>query len=269
MHDIKFNLFPGGRPKALALSYDDGRDHDRRFVEALNRHGLRAAFHLNSGFFGREGYVTADEVAALYEGHEVACHTVNHPRLPMATLDEVVSEIAQNRRDLEALVRHPVRGFSYPCGGHNHDHRIAALLPSLGIAYGRTLHNDREFRLPTDPWRWMATCHHRDELLGWTERFLALKHPDNEARLLFVWGHSYEFERDGNWELLDSFGTRISRRDDIWYATPIEVADYMAATHRLIFDTALSCVQNPSALTVWVSVDGDAREVPAGELVRL
>ena len=134
MHDIKCNLFSGGRPKALTLSFDDGRDHDRRLVAALNRYGLRAAFHLNNGFFGREGYIGADEVASLYAGHEVACHTVNHPLLPITPLDQVVSEIAQNRRDLEALVDYPVRGFSYPCGGHNHDQRLAALLPALGIA---------------------------------------------------------------------------------------------------------------------------------------
>jgi peptidoglycan-N-acetylglucosamine deacetylase len=265
MPDIKCNLFPGGRPKALTLSYDDGREHDRRLVDTLNRYGLRAAFHLNSGFFDRDGYVRADEILSLYQGHEVACHTVNHPRLPLASLDQVVAEITQNRRDLESLVQYPVRGFSYPCGGHNHDYRVSSLLPSLGIAYGRTLHNEREFRIPHDLCRWMSTCHHGDDLMGWAEKFLAIKQPDNEGRLLFVWGHSYEFERDGNWDLIDTFGTRVSGRDDIWYATPIEVADYLAASQRLVFDVALSRVCNPSACSVWLSVNGEQIEVRGGE----
>lgn len=263
MHDIKFNRFPNGRHKALTLSYDDAQTHDRRLVDILNTHGLHGSFHLNSGVLDKNEFIRSDEVASLYEGHEVACHTVSHPRLPMATLDDIAAEIARNRRDLESLVDYPVRGFSYPCGGHNHDHRVAQILPALGIAFGRTLHNDREFRLPNDPHRWSSTCHHRDDLMGWAEKFLILE-PGNEASLLFVWGHSYEFERDGNWDLIETFASRVSGREDIWYATVIEVADYLEAVRRLVFDAAMTRVMNPSAQSVWLSVDGETVEVIGG-----
>ena len=43
--------FPGGRRKAFTLSYDDGIRQDKRFVEILDRYGLKATFNINSGLF--------------------------------------------------------------------------------------------------------------------------------------------------------------------------------------------------------------------------
>ena len=40
--------YPGGKPKAFSLSYDDGVEQDLRFVDLLNRYGLRGTFNLNS-----------------------------------------------------------------------------------------------------------------------------------------------------------------------------------------------------------------------------
>ena len=73
--------FPGGLRKAVTLSFDDGTVHDRRLVEAFNAHGLKATFNLVPGRFGRDGVVSRDEVAALYEGHEIASHGWMHLNL--------------------------------------------------------------------------------------------------------------------------------------------------------------------------------------------
>ncbi|MEO6053309.1 MAG: polysaccharide deacetylase family protein [Chthoniobacterales bacterium] len=47
MNLIQHNLFPGGKRKAVTLSYDDGVRQDRKFVEILKRHGVKSTFHLN------------------------------------------------------------------------------------------------------------------------------------------------------------------------------------------------------------------------------
>ncbi|MBN2350985.1 MAG: hypothetical protein JXD23_00340 [Spirochaetales bacterium] len=44
-----------------------------------------------------------------------------------------------------------------------------------------------------------------------------------------VWGHSWEFERDANWDLFDRFCDLAGVRADIWYATVIDVFDYLKA----------------------------------------
>ena len=50
-----FMRFPGNRPKAFTLSYDDGVVQDIRFMEILNRNGLKCTFNLNSELLGTKG----------------------------------------------------------------------------------------------------------------------------------------------------------------------------------------------------------------------
>ncbi len=100
---IKFDRFPGGVHRAVTFSFDDGREHDRRLVAAMNRYGLKGTFHLNSGFFGKEGYIRAEEVAELFRGHEVSAHTVDHPFLDQSPDDQIVHEIMTDRAALEEL----------------------------------------------------------------------------------------------------------------------------------------------------------------------
>lgn len=46
---VVYICFPEGRYKALTMSYDDGREEDRRLVDLFNRRGIKGTFHLNSG----------------------------------------------------------------------------------------------------------------------------------------------------------------------------------------------------------------------------
>ena len=50
--------------------------------------------------------------------------------------------------------------------------------------------------------------------------------PDGGEPLLFyLWGHSYEFDDDDNWDTIEKFLQKAGCRDDVWYATNIEVYD--------------------------------------------
>lgn len=48
-----FMRFPGGRAKALTLSYDDNVKQDFRMMEILDRHGLKCTFNINTGCFAQ------------------------------------------------------------------------------------------------------------------------------------------------------------------------------------------------------------------------
>ena len=78
--------FPGGKHKALTMSYDDGRTQDRRLIDIFNQNGIKGTFHLNSGLFDRGDRVLPEEIPSLYQGHEVACHTVTHPTIARCPL---------------------------------------------------------------------------------------------------------------------------------------------------------------------------------------
>ncbi|CAM3521182.1 MULTISPECIES: polysaccharide deacetylase family protein [Saccharibacillus] len=266
--NILLNLFPGGRHKALTFSYDDGMTQDRRLVDLFNRHGLKATFHLNSGKFDEPGYVKYEEVAGLYAGHEVSAHTVTHPFLERVPRERLVMEVMDDRGALEELTGYPVRGMSYPFGTYNDE--VTDTLASLGIRYCRTVQATGEFALPQRPLTWHPTCHHK-QMAEIGEVFLALDPPPPYANLalLYVWGHSYEFDNDGNWDEMEQFCARMAGRSDVWTATNIEIIDYMDALHRLEFAVGGTLVRNPSALSVWVTVDGAPVEILGGETKRL
>ena len=57
-----------------------------------------------------------------------------------------------------------------------------------------------------------------------------------QPRLFYLWGHSYEFTRDNNWDLIEEFCELTGGREDIWYATNIEIIDYMDVLNRLQFN---------------------------------
>jgi peptidoglycan-N-acetylglucosamine deacetylase len=264
--NVKLNLFPGGRVKALTLSYDDGRIYDRRLVEIMNRHGIKGTFHLNSGFFGRDSYITEEEIGSLFAGHEVSAHTTTHPFLELTPTEGIATQLLDDRNKLEELCGYPVRGMSYPFG--TYDSRVLASLPALGIEYSRTTQSHGGFQLPSNWLEWHPTCHHRD-MLAKGEEFLALVPRYSRMQLFYLWGHSYEFDNNNNWEDMEKFCAMMGNHEDIWYATNIEVLDYIEALKGLRFSVNQSRVYNPSATDVWITAEGNAVMIPAGKHVKL
>ncbi len=256
-------LFPGGRNKALTFSYDDGRAEDRRLVYIFRKYGLKATFNLNSGQADKDPRrIPMHEWKELYDGFELASHTVNHPPVDRCPLSLVAQEILEDRKAIEAVAEYPVRGFAYPFGSYTPE--ILSLLPSLGIRYGRIVGDSDGFSLPDDFYQWKATCHHNHRLMENAESFLAIKN-DYRLSLMYVWGHSYEFTTFDNWNVMERFASLVSGHDDIWYATNIEIVDYMDASRRLAFSADHSMVYNPSAQDVWLSVDGVSVIVSGGK----
>ncbi len=260
--------YPGGFHKALTMSYDDGRLSDRRLVEIFNHYGIRGTFNLNSGLFNRDDKrIKPEEVAELYKGHEVACHTVTHPTIARSPLPEVAEEVLADRRALEALTGYPVQGLAYPNGSLSEE--ITKLLPLCGIRYGRVVGSSDSFALPENPMRWQATCHHNHRLLENGEAFNAL-FKRQYLYLMYVWGHSYEFDDAGNWDLIEKFCALVGHRDDVWYCTNIEFIQAMDNFRRLQFAADNSFVHNPNAEACWISVnDSTPICIPGGATVTL
>lgn len=262
-----YACFPGGKHKALTLSYDDGKLADRRLVEMFNRHGIKGTFHINSGIFNDPQRVQPEEMPALYQGHEVACHTVTHPTIERCPLPEVAAEVLDDRKALEHIMGYPVRGLSYPNGSLSEE--IVSLLPLCGIRYSRVVGSSDSFALPRDPYRWQATCHHNHRLLELGDQFLAL-HKQQYLYLMYVWGHSYEFDLQDNWELMEQFCEKMGGKEDIWYCTNIELMDCLDDFKRLQFAADNSFVYNPNARDVWICVNStNFMCIPAGQTVRL
>lgn len=259
-------LYPQGKAKALTFSYDDGQEYDRRLVEIFNAHGLKGTFHLNSGTLGgstgAEDFVKPDEIAALYAGHEVACHGVQHKNLPSLPRQQVLIELADDRKALERLTGKIVQGLSYAFG--NYSQEVKEIAKAVGIKYSRTVNGTCGFFPPVDFLEWHPTCHHGYKLMELGDSFL---NPPGyiELPLMYVWGHSYEFGRPKDWGIIEAFADKMSGKEDIWYATNMEICDYIQATRNLEYAAESHMVHNPTAISVWMDTNQGMMELKPGE----
>lgn len=261
-----YACFPGGKHKALTMSYDDGREEDRRLIDIFNQNGIKGTFNVNYGIQEDPKRIPLSEYKTLYKGHEVASHTYTHPTIERCPLEQVAQQVLEDRKGLEKIMGYPVRGMAYPNGSYSEE--IIKLLPALGIRYGRVVGSSDSFALPSEPMKWQATCHHNHNLLENGEAFLKL-FKTQYLYLMYVWGHSYEYTDQNNWELIERFCDQVGHKEDIWYATNIEIIDNMEVKSRLQFAADGSFVYNPSAASAWLSVDGGIVEVAGGQLMNL
>lgn len=274
-----FLRFPDGRARALTLSYDDGVEQDVRLVEVMNKYGLKGTFNLNSGEYAAEGTVypkgqihrrmTQNQIIETFcnSGQEVAVHALTHPFLEQLPVHLVVNEIMKDRENLESQFGTIVRGMAYPFGTYSD--KVVEALELCGIAYSRTVISTNDFRIPKDWLRLTATCHHNSpELKNLAKKFVEDR-PTTSPYLFYLWGHSYEFEADDNWNVIEEFGEYIGNREDIWYATNIEVYDYIEAYNRLVFSADGKRVKNPSSIKVWFEHSGKIIKINAGEMIEL
>lgn len=227
-----------GKMKAVTFSYDDGVTQDVRLLELFNKYGLKATFNINSGLLGQQATlkpegievnhskVSPADVKVIYEGHEIAAHTVTHPTLTAVTDDrEIIRQVEEDRLALSALCGYEVTGFAYPGGGVNYNSRIAALLrANTGVRYCRTTVSNGSFDLQDNLFEFKPTAYHHKEMerlftLG--EEFLAMK--PTEPKIFYIWGHSYEFDIYNTWDRFEEFLAMIAGKNDIFYGTNREV----------------------------------------------
>lgn len=271
--------FPEGKVKALTLSYDDAVEQDIRFIDILNSHGLKCTFNINSGLYAPVGTVypegqihrrmTESQATKLYtnSGHEVAVHAYTHPFLENLTPSAVALEILRDRETLEAQFGGVVRGMAYPYGTYSDS--VVEVLKNCGIVYARTTKSTEKFDIPTDWLRLPATCHHTNKRLMELAKTFAETEYIRTPKLFYLWGHTYEFEDSNNWNVIEEFAEYIGGRDDIWYATNIEIYEYIDDYKRLIFSADGKRVKNPTARTLYLETSKNTFTVAPNETVDL
>jgi len=122
--------------------------------------------------------------------------------------------------------------------------------------------------LPQELLRWKPTCHHNDKLLERAEKFLHV--PGYEKMPLFyIWGHSFEFERENTWPLMEQLAEKLHGAQDIWYATNGQIADYLTALRSTRESADGKRLYNPSAQPIWFVADGKVRVAEPGKLCEI
>ena len=230
---IMFN----GKLKAITFSYDDGVTQDKRLIEIFDKYGLKSTFNINSNLLGTANLLVCDgvtvahckprpeEIKEIYKNHEIASHTLSHPRLTDLSDGEIINQVENDRKALSEIAGYDVVGFAYPCGGKNYDRRVAEIIKNnTGIKYCRTIESNHSFDIQNNLYEFKPTVGHHHEfykMIEFGKKFVDLE-PD-KPQIFYIWGHSYEFDIYNRWNEFEEFCKYISGRKDIFYGTNKEV----------------------------------------------
>lgn len=282
-----FMRYPEGKAKAVTFSYDDGVPQDKRLAELFDKYGMKCTFNFNNLRKRKENFSNEQiKEYFLSKGHEIAVHGAFHRANGNIRPIEGIRDVLDCRLELEERCGQIIRGMAYPDSGIRRlvnvgsYEQIKNYLTELDIAYARTLGGDNDsFMLPDDFHAWMPSAHHNNpQIMEYIDKFLRLDISPNAysanrgPRLLYIWGHSYEFDKNekmDTWEHIEEICKKLANNDEMWYATNIEIYDYVQAYRSLQYSADGHMVYNPTLLAIWIDVDSKLYCIKSGETVRI
>lgn len=256
---VDTEFFPGWKRKAVTLSYDDGSETDENLIRLFKKYGVRATFNIVSSWVGSDA--RKQRFSSRYEGFELASHSDTHQRFSTLTMDQFKQEVDKSCAYIREITGYDIKGFVWPYSGTN-DSQANEYLKSVGIKYSRNAGTSHSFDIPETWVNWTTTCT-KDTLNDDADRFFALQ-PDN-MQLLSIWGHSSDLASD--WSIMESFLEKLSKQNDIWSATNIEIVDYVNAVRTL--EITEDYIKNNSEVTVYAKVNGKEITIGPGSAYRL
>lgn len=133
------------------LTFDDGNASDAAIaLPALLKAGLKASFFIPTDRIGTPGYLTENQICALFAaGMEIGSHGCAHHNWLKTNDDGVIDEVERSTARLSRLIGTPVRAVAIPFGYC--DRRVLRLLRQLGIERVYS-----SFRGPDVPGRWLV-----------------------------------------------------------------------------------------------------------------
>ena len=263
-------LFPGGKDRAFNITYDDGVTQDLRFVELLNRYGLKGTFNLNSELM-RAGFswthpcgqeiarLDPDTARWLYRGHEIASHTRTHPYMQGLHGEDLRRELLEDKKDLEAMFGVSVAGFAVPFDYYSHE--IADHARDCGFEYARMSEFSHSYIPCRDWYFWKTGFYHIEP--GLTEFVKGFLETEEELAVCQIVGHSYDLDTEGLWNTVTEILEWVSRDRRVWACTNLELVRYLKAMElvRITEDR----VTNGSDMALWFRIGGDTVMLDPGE----
>ncbi len=223
--------------KAVTFSYDDGTLQDERLCNLFRKYNIRATFNINSGNFSkpceliREGRrvdhtkLSVEDALRVYDGFEIASHTLTHPNLDKMSEEEIIYEITEDVKNLSEIFNREISGFVYPGGrACQTEYVYQTVKKNFNFLYARELESTFSFDLQEDMMQFKPTVHHINfnKLFELGHEFVKLQ--TDKPQIFYIWGHTFEFDyTDNSWEQFEDFLKLISNRSDIYYGTNKEV----------------------------------------------
>lgn len=205
-----------------------------RVAELLRKHAVSGTFYISPQCreIPADERLTGAQVRELAHAFEIGAHTMTHPRLTEVSSEVARQEIVDSKKFLEDVLGSPVSSFCYPGGAFIGAHK--AMVKDAGFTFARTV--ERFEGGIGDPFAAPTTIHayrHYSDALGVArhmgKRFLSgYLNWDELATTLFdeiaqdggvfhLWGHSWEIEKNSDWERLERVLAHIGKRKEVAY----------------------------------------------------
>lgn len=263
-------LYPGGKDRAFNITYDDGVTQDLRFVELMNRYGLKGTFHLNSELM-ENGFswehpkgmtvtrLCPDTARWLYQGHEVASHTCTHPYMQELHGEALRHQLLDDKLALEAMIGVEVKGFAVPFDYYSQE--IADCARECGFEYARMSEFSHSYEPCRDWYFWKTGFYH---IMPGLERFVQdFLETETELAVCQIVGHSYDLDAEGLWKTVEEILVRISRDAGIWSCTNLELVRYLKAMEQAVLTD--DAVYNPTDRTLWFRMGDQVVKLSPGQ----
>ncbi len=216
---------------------------DIRIAKLLRKYNLKGTFFISpkDRELSPTERLTGGEIKMLSKEFEIGAHTMTHPLLTRVEDHIAYKEILDSKNYLEKILHKPVRSFCYPGGFYKKKHQL--ILKKLGFKLSRTVSRfetetgSNLFAVPTTV---HAYRHWSDivpifknagfrkflsRYLNWDELAISMFDKIAETGGVFhLWGHSWEIEKNNDWERLERVFKHISNHANAKYITNGDVA---------------------------------------------
>ena len=216
---LNSKFFIGKNMKIVSLSFDDGTIYDKRFIDLLNKYGLKATFNLNSGLDNFIWYyedkpirrLNLEESKDIYNGHEVASHSLTHPYFSSLDEKRQIQEVEEDILNLEKIFSRKIEGFAFPFIDQT-EANIQVVKNNIDLKYIRCSIFTEKI-LPKDRYHVGINALYDDkDIYEKLERYKSNILPNS---LFVIAGHSYEFEVKNDWEKIEKLLKYLKENDDL------------------------------------------------------
>lgn len=220
----------------VTTSWDDGHVLDLKLAEMLNRYNIAGTFYISpeDHEIAAEKRLDKENIKNLSRNYEVGAHTMTHPKL--SEIDDMTAqkEIISSKKALEDIVGKPVTSFCYPSGDYQKKH--TEMVRNAGFSLARTVKRFST-EIGKNPFETPTTIHaykHWSDILpilkeagpakfinhylNWDELAIALfDKVFANGGVFHLWGHSWEIEKNGDWNRLENVLKHIANRPTVNY----------------------------------------------------
>ena len=218
--------------KIICLSFDDGTIYDLRFIELLNKYGLKATLNLNSGLESFVWYynntfpirrLELRSVVDKYVNHEVAAHSLTHPYFSSLNKEEMIKEVEEDVNNLSSIFGYRVVGFAFPFHDQTEDN-IITIKDNVPLSYIRysCLKNDY---IPSDRYHIHINALYDDKDIY--EKLEQFKNNTLDNSLFVIAGHAYEFEVKNDWDKIERLLSYLSNEKELIVLTMKEAVEVL------------------------------------------